>query len=608
MMPFGSVPVASSHVLTSPTVASPSAILCRMASADDQNTADSGLPAASMPRLMPGSDSSAASGGTVSRASATSRLVSRLSGRPARSATRSASRFTPRSVRLFARSRPATVCSEQLAATERSEQLPAAERSEQLPAAEVGPQYGGHPDLRLARLQVLYQRGENARRGDRGVVQGVGEPHRPVRVLVADAGPPGLPVVQRRAAVRLAVRAQRWQPGVDVVHPVLAGAHVTGGALHHLVGQAEPLQQLLGGTEQLLVPVVGLGVIRRADDELFHLLELVDSQQPAHVAAGAAGFPPEARRDAAVPDREVLEVQDLVAVEADQGDLRRSRQVQVVGGDRVGFLAVRRELAGADQRFLPHQRRDADQREVLVPEQVQGVGVHGALEQHHVAGQRVGPLPGDLAGPGEVSPAALFQQLHVVQGLEIELRRGAISPDGHVRRLVGPDRRTRPRDGRGEQQQRVQLLVRLSELSTKTLDVIIQVSQVSSALLAGRYGPAGRAPPERLGIVHFVLEFATGLVELEQLVHVQVDALFPDSSLDIVRVLSDKSLVQHGYASVLVRISLLASPLRKRYQQYPARRPAVSGRPSWCPSWCRAVVGGRYGGYAATREGGGECC
>ena len=73
-------------------------------------------------------------------------------------------------------------------------------------------------------------------------------------------------------------------------------------------------------------------------------------------------------------------VQDLAAVEADQGDLRRSRQVQVVGGDRVGFLAVRRELAGADERFLPDQRRDADQREVLVPEQVQGVGVHRALE------------------------------------------------------------------------------------------------------------------------------------------------------------------------------------------------------------------------------------
>ena len=94
MIPFGSVPVASSHVRTSPTVATPSLIFWRMASADVQNTADSGLPAASSPRRMPGSEPSASSGGAVSSASATSRLVNVLSGRPARSATRSASRLT----------------------------------------------------------------------------------------------------------------------------------------------------------------------------------------------------------------------------------------------------------------------------------------------------------------------------------------------------------------------------------------------------------------------------------------------------------------------------------------------------------------------------------
>ena len=65
MIPFGSVPVASSHVLTSPTVAAPSLIFCRMASADDQNTADSGLPAASSPRRMPGSETRASADGTV---------------------------------------------------------------------------------------------------------------------------------------------------------------------------------------------------------------------------------------------------------------------------------------------------------------------------------------------------------------------------------------------------------------------------------------------------------------------------------------------------------------------------------------------------------------
>src|SRR5580658_6387798 len=130
MIPFGSVPVASSHVRTSPNVASLSLILCKMASAEDQNTADSGLPAASIPRRMPGNEPSASAEGKVSSASATSRLVSSLSGRAASSATRSASRFTPRSL-------------------------------EQFPAAQVGLQHGRDDDLRLLGLEVLDQRSQD---------------------------------------------------------------------------------------------------------------------------------------------------------------------------------------------------------------------------------------------------------------------------------------------------------------------------------------------------------------------------------------------------------------------------------------------------------------
>ncbi len=44
-----------------------------------------------------------------------------------------------------------------------------------------------------------------------------------------------------------------------------------------------------------------------------------------------------------------------------------------------------------------------------------------------------------------------------------------------------------------------------------------------------------------------MLEGAAGLVEVEQLVHVQVDPLDPDGFLHRVRVLPDLSLVQHGY-------------------------------------------------------------
>ena len=84
-----------------------------------------------------------------------------------------------------------------------------------------------------------------------------------------------------------------------------------------------------------------------------------------------------------------------------------------------------------------------------------------------------------------------------------------------------------------------------------------------------------RALPACLRLVQFMLELAAGLVEVEQFVHVQVDALDPDGRLHRVRVLPDESLIQHGYASALVQIPLLASPpQRKRYQQCLPGRPA----------------------------------
>ena len=78
--------ITDADARTSPTVASPSSIRCRIFSAEDQKVADSGLPAASMPRLIPGRDPRASSAGTASRARATSRLVSPASERAASSA------------------------------------------------------------------------------------------------------------------------------------------------------------------------------------------------------------------------------------------------------------------------------------------------------------------------------------------------------------------------------------------------------------------------------------------------------------------------------------------------------------------------------------------
>src|SRR5579863_2227097 len=118
--------------------------------------------------------------------------------------------------------------------------------------------------------------------------------------------------------MRFAEPAERREPGVDVVHPVLARAHVPGRALDDLVMQLEALQQVFRGAEELGVPAVRFLVVGRADDELLDLLELVHAQQAADITPGAARLPAEAGRDAGVADRQCLGVQDLTGVQADE--------------------------------------------------------------------------------------------------------------------------------------------------------------------------------------------------------------------------------------------------------------------------------------------------
>ena len=239
--------------------------------------------------------------------------------------------------------------------------------------------------------------------------------------------------------------------------------------------------------------------------------------------------------------------------------------------------------------LLPDQRRHADHREVLAGEHVEGVGVHRALEQHQLARQRVGALPGHLAGPGEVRPAALLQQLDMVQRLEVELRRGAHGPDDDVGGLVGSDRGAFPRDGGGQQHQPVQLLRRLRELLAELLELGLELGvlgpQLGAPGVVGLGELLGRTLPAGLGLVQFVLELADGPVEVEQLVDVQVDALLPDGVLHRVRVVPYLSPVQHGYASVLVssvksRNSIACRPATKTLPAVAAPTPR-GFRPAW---------------------------
>src|SRR5205823_7965727 len=83
-------------------------------------------------------------------------------------------------------------------------------------------------------LVVLEQGYEDPGAGERRIVERVREPHLPVAAAVADVRSPRLPIVQRRAAVGLTILAEARNPALDVVHPVLAKAHVAGRGLDQL--------------------------------------------------------------------------------------------------------------------------------------------------------------------------------------------------------------------------------------------------------------------------------------------------------------------------------------------------------------------------------------
>ena len=185
----------------------------------------------------------------------------------------------------------------------------------------------------------------------------------PLGVAIAQVRAARLPVVQRRAAVGLAILAEARDPALDVVHPELAEPHVAGRGLDHLVGDLERPKHFLRQFEQPGMPAGRYFVVRRADDILLDLDELVDAQQPAHILAGAARLAAKAGRIAGIEDRQAIGVEDLARMERGQCDFGGACQPQLVVRELVGLLPVARELPLDEKGLLARQRGHGDRRE-----------------------------------------------------------------------------------------------------------------------------------------------------------------------------------------------------------------------------------------------------
>src|SRR5207253_5243965 len=97
--------------------------------------------------------------------------------------------------------------------------------------------------------------------------------------------------------------------------------------------------------------VLGARGIRFDEREHLYLVELVDAEDAAGVAAGGAGLAAEAGGEGAVAERQRVGVEDLAGVEAGEGDLVGAGEEELVLGDLVDLVAVARQEPGPLQRL-----------------------------------------------------------------------------------------------------------------------------------------------------------------------------------------------------------------------------------------------------------------
>ena len=271
---------------------------------------------------------------------------------------------------------------------------------------------------------VLEDRHQGTADGQAGAVQRV-QMGRPAAVggPAADAGAARLIGLAVGAGGDLAVGLLARQPDLEIVGLGGGDAHVAGRQRHHAVGQLEQLQHSLGVPGELLESVVARP--RRGELHQLHLVELVLTDEAAHVLAVGAGLGPETRRVGDVAQRQLRLVEDLVAVQVGQRHLGGGHQiVRIVAGEPEQVVAELGQLAGAGQRVGV----DDERRQHLTVAVLAGVQVEHEVDQRPLEPRPEAPVDGkagagELGAALEVEDAQLRSEIPVCLGLEVEGRR-----------------------------------------------------------------------------------------------------------------------------------------------------------------------------------------
>ncbi|KAF5028955.1 hypothetical protein DSECCO2_653640 [anaerobic digester metagenome] len=181
------------------------------------------------------------------------------------------------------------------------------------------------------------------------------------------------------------------------------------------------------------------GLLRRRVDELLHLVELVDPEEPFRIEPVRPDLAAETRAQPRKPERQILLLEDLVAVHRGHRVLARRDEVLVLTVDPVHDVLEVGEVGHALVCGPVHHVGRNDRGIPVFDEDIHREPLERHIEQGEPALQEVEPGSGNLRRAFEVRPTVLDGERAVVLQVERRDLRFAPSPDLDVLGVVLAD-------------------------------------------------------------------------------------------------------------------------------------------------------------------------
>ena len=261
-------------------------------------------------------------------------------------------------------------------------------------------------------LVVLQDGGHGATDGQAAAVEGM---HQPVALTLPHpyGGAPRLEITAVAAAADLPVGSGTGHPHLQVVGARCRKAQIARAELHHPVGQLQGLQHRFRIRRELLMG--RFGFVRMHKPVELHLVELVQADQTAGIAAVAARLAAEAGGVGHVAQGQVVAVQNLAPVERRERHFGGGREPEVVVRAAEALLRKLGQLPRTGEARGVHQHRRLHLPVALTGVQIQHETDQGPLQPRTGAQQGHEAATGNACGAFRLEQTQPFAQLPVLQ-------------------------------------------------------------------------------------------------------------------------------------------------------------------------------------------------